>query len=411
MIPVICIMIGAGAAHMIGAEKRRAELPAAYRAGASDAIETVAATTEGARRAQGHAVTLDPVEAIVAVTDQTEGLARVSRYAMHELDRRASALPMYSRIAGMGAVMPPGVVSDAIRAESAPKFRTIAAKLRRQGVPEARIRALRSRFERADVDTRAQLAAAIDNGRVTGRRKRGIVARTNRDLCKWIMERIAILRARALDLPMATRARIIGRLDAYATKCDAAKWPADTSTIRAELLEIVERLKPSPPGARRARPAPAGMVRRARRARRAAQARRRMGEVADAVIDAREMRHRYTSAERDAIIRAARLDAVNDHKRRRRAKRRKVARGLRQAAQVALLPGVGAAAALAERAIRRRKAKRRRQAARLAARGQRVAQQRAELPRGNRRAARRRRRALNQMRGLMMGPAYPMGYP
>ena len=135
-----------------------------------------------------------------------------------------------------------------------------------------------------------------------------------------------------------------------------------------------------------------------------------MGEVSDPVMDASEMRHRYTSAERDAIIRAARLDAVGDHKRRRRAKRRKVARGLRQAAQVALLPGVGAAAALAERAKRRRKAKRRRQAVRAVAIGQRVAQQRGELPRSNRRAA-RRRRALNQMRGLMMGPAYPMAYP
>jgi hypothetical protein len=296
-------------------------LPAAYRAGASDAIETVAATTEGARRAQGHAVTLDPVEAIVAVTDQTEGLARVSRYAMQELDRRASALPMYTRISGMGAVMPPSAVRDAIRAESAPKFRTIAVELRRQGVPEARIRALRSRFERADVDTRAQLAAAIDNGRVTGRRKRGIVGRTNRDLCRWIMERIAILRARALDMPIAKRARIIGRLDAYATKCDAAKWPADTSTIRAELLEIVERLKPSPPRARGARPAAPGIVQRARRARRAAGRRRRMGELEDE-RPARAFSRRAAAQEYQADIRAARLDAVGDHTRRRRQKRR-----------------------------------------------------------------------------------------
>jgi hypothetical protein len=423
MLPVVCILIGAGAAQIMNHERRRAELPAAYRAGASDAIETVAATTEGARRAQGHAVTLDPVEAIVAVTDQTEGLARVSRYAMQELDRRASALPMFSRIAGMGAALPPAVVRDAIRVESAPKFARIAADLRRQGVPERRIRALRAKFARADVDTRAQLAAAIDDGRVTGRRKRGVRERTNRELCRWILERIAILRTRALDLPPAKRARITGRLDAYAAKCDAAKWPADTSTIRAELLEIVERLRP--PAARRAAARP-GAPGSARRARRAARARRRMGEISPALFDrmrppadddpslrqasfdAAQNRREYEYTQR--MIAEQRADAVADFKRRRRRKRGKVARTLALAASNAIVPGPGAVALLAQAVKRRRKAKKRRLAARQAARQARAAVSGAAFGQA-RRKARRRRRALNQMRGLVMGPAFPVGYP
>ena len=244
MLPVICIFIGAGIAQAMN----QSRTASAYRAGVQDSLDTASATAEGARLAQGYALTLDPVQAIAEVTDQSLALARVSRASMAELDRRASALPLFTRISGMGAVAPPAAVARAI-------VETAASAAQRVGPPVSYVEraaaqmhpVMRRRWLIAYRDAQPARQWQMVEDKIGSRR-----AQKNIQLRAWIIERLAILegaaRARATRRGGNNSAaqQTVERLQQYFRAVSGSSWPADDDTIHAELMEIAQRI--APPG-------------------------------------------------------------------------------------------------------------------------------------------------------------------
>lgn len=336
--PIILICIGAGVAHALN----HGRAGSAYRAGVRDSLDTAAATAEGARLAQGYALSLDPVQAIAQVTDQSLALAEVSRASMHELDRRASALPLFTRISGMGAALPPRAVARAIvtfsesaRRVSPPRWyenRALAAMPRRSN---ERLRWLREYREARPVRQWDMVEAKLEDRD----------ARKNIRLRGWICERLAILEAAARNRlergnlpPSGARAAhdTLQRIGQYFASVSGSSWPADDATIHAELLEIARRI--APPGV----DVPRGM---------------RAVEGPQRLISVEDMAQRRTSRE----ARAERLEDRRE-RRARKARRRKRARTVATAFLTAANPVAGGAV-IAAQAIARARKKRRAQRA------------------------------------------------
>ena len=335
--PIILICIGAGVAHALN----HGRAGSAYRAGVRDSLDTAAATAEGARLAQGYALSLDPVQAIAQVTDQSLALAEVSRASMHELDRRASALPLFTRISGMGAALPPRAVARAIvtfsesaRRVSPPRWyenRALSAMPRRSA---ERLRWLREYREARPVRQWDMVEAKLEDRD----------ARKNIRLRGWICERLAILEAAARNRleranlpPSEARAMndTLQRIGQYFASVSGTSWPADDATIHAELLEIARRI--APPGV----DVPRGM---------------RAVEGPQRLISVGDMAQRRTSR-----VRAERLEDSRE-RRARKARRRKRARTVATAFLTAANPVAGGAA-IAAQAIARARKKRRAQRA------------------------------------------------
>ena len=361
--PIVCIIIGAGLAQALTASRAAS----AYRAGVQDSLDTAAATAEGARIAQGYALSLDPVQAIASVTDQSLALAEVSRANIRELDRRASALPLFTRISGMGAAMPPAAVAEAIvtfaesaRRISPPRSYVDRALATMPGRSNARVRWYREYREARPVRQWDMVEAKLEDRD----------ARKNIRLRSWILERLAILEAAARNRlerenlpPHIARAThsTLRRIGEYFASVSGTSWPADDATIHAELLEIARRIAPPGVDVPRNMRAVEGSVPAERIARRLQRARLR-----------------------------ARLDGDGrDDRRAKRARRRKRMRTVGTALVAAANPVAGGAL-IAAQALGRRAKKRR--AARAAARRRRAvaggAELRATSPRRRRAAAR-----------------------
>ena len=358
--PIVCIIIGAGLAQALTASRAAS----AYRAGVQDSLDTAAATAEGARIAQGYALSLDPVQAIASVTDQSLALAEVSRANIRELDRRASALPLFTRISGMGAAMPPAMVAQRIV--------TFAEAAARRGPPRhvvARSLEHLSRAQRERFWNRWERLSPTEQWAAWENRADDDDAKNLR-LRRWIIERLAILEGAARarlersNLPPAIERgtkNVLERLAGYYHAVNGSTWPADSGTVHAELLEIARRIAPPGVDVPRNMRAVEGSVPAERIARRLQRARLR-----------------------------ARLDGDGrDDRRARRARRRKRMRTVGTALVAAANPVAGGAL-IAAQALGRRAKKRR--AARAAARRRRAvaggAELRATSPRRRRAAAR-----------------------
>mgnify|MGYP001254113588 CR=1 FL=1 len=258
MLPVIILILGGVTAYQATAGRRQA-----YAAGVADAVATVEATHKGAQMAQRDAVILDPALEIAAVTDQSHGIRRVSARAMRELERRSTALPLFTAISGMGAAIPPDVVAQQI-AEESPGVRWVQVlkRLRARNTEPDVIARVKSRFARASEDERRALLSALDDDddqRTRRERKSaGGRKRSTEQLYVWILERLTVLEGRAATKRGLRSQQVQSRLATYREQAAAARQRDDRQT----LVQIAAKLKGESSKKRKKRNKPLSRVKR-----------------------------------------------------------------------------------------------------------------------------------------------------